>query len=79
MSPQISKKIKMLKFLLIFCLGLMGWVSSQSQFSDILRRLLDDQVAQATNPPINIEVFGEALCPDTTRLGILGRDLWKKI
>ncbi|UMM17468.1 hypothetical protein L5515_014000 [Caenorhabditis briggsae] len=34
---------------------------------EIYKAMMNDQAARAKTPPINIEFFGESLCPDTTR------------
>lgn len=34
---------------------------------ELYKAMITDQATRSKNPPVNIEIFGESLCPDTTR------------
>uniref|UniRef100_A0A8R1E2P0 Uncharacterized protein n=2 Tax=Caenorhabditis japonica TaxID=281687 RepID=A0A8R1E2P0_CAEJA len=59
MPPRILRSF----FIFFFTLNL---AQCQNLF-ELYKAMLADQAARGAVPPVNIEVFGESLCPDTTR------------
>ncbi|CAA85467.2 Gamma-interferon-inducible lysosomal thiol reductase [Caenorhabditis elegans] len=59
MMPRLSIQLIFATWILPFVLG--------QNLLEIYKAMMADQASRAKTPPINIEFFGESLCPDTTR------------